>query len=357
MTPSTKETETETERINSRSPEVKVNIHERLKRYVSRRRTYNYSGPFLVKKVKISRAYRDESGVGLYDVCVKCEGQIGWTVTLRYAQLYESHRWQEKYDKDKKLPISFLFPPKDSNCSYYKCNYSPLNDDELEIRRQGLEKWINGRISLIRSYVSEPEIMNDVKNEMCHLLKVGQYAPSLFKYNRNSSEGPDLREGIFSFDENDSIHFDKSFSSNAVPIKHDQMKNNNENISERINMKNTHQGDHDKVAPQTSYFFTQCRSIWVPKNWLYVFVTAVVFTLWALGVNVMGTLFSVYGLLEFFQRLEDYILFDKLSDIKADRQYSLSGMVRCIFMSLTLVFYIILHGLHALYQRSIANEI
>jgi hypothetical protein len=189
--------------------DAKVPVADRLKRYVTKTRTYSYFGPFPVQEVAIKAVRRDEEGVGLYDIDVQCRGGFSWTITLRYAQLYESFKWQVKYDKDLRLPLTHQFPPKD------RFSYKPLDDDALEARREGLEKWLNGRIDLVHSYESEPELMKNVRKEMSYILKVGEYGPSLRENGRTSSvASTDVRvERLFTVCSQDDLTIRPHFAS------------------------------------------------------------------------------------------------------------------------------------------------
>lgn len=387
--------------------DVKVPVCDRLKRYVNQKRLYNYFGPFTAEEVSIPRVRRDEEGVGLYDIHVQCLGNISWTITLRYAQLYESYKWQVKYDKELKLPLTFQFPPK----KFLKT----VDDAELEARREGLEKWINGRINLVNNYESECEIMKNIEKEMSFLLKVGQHGPSLHQYNRNDTvstmDSSDMRASRYSADTLD-VEGDRDRDRDSSSAQHETLEENSpipiivqdfevaaankqfdeskyeetqssRNSCKSINSSSTKSTNKRvdvslpikepiscnrkdtvpvsvsvsvptptrEVTPASSYLFSQCRSVWVPKNWLYVAVSVVVCTLWALDVHVVYTLLFVCCCLESSRRLEDHLLFANHADIRSDREYSLTGMVRFVFIGLIMLCYLLLHALHFVFAR------
>ena len=376
--------------VSSPDTDTVVHVSDRLKRYVTQKRLYNYFGPFTAEEVSIPRVRRDEDGVGLYDIHVQCLGNISWTVTLRYAQLYESYKWQVKYDKDLKLPLTFQFPPK----KFLKT----VDDAELEARRDGLEKWINGRITLVHTYESEGEIMKHIEKEMSYLLKVGEHGPSLHQYRSNTASTiSDMQESRFTFDTCDVDYVEgvrgtsaenETQEENCIVIEDSEVASANEKFDNSIyeetriksHTKNTHKIEElpikeppsscksedavpapvpppvplttREVAPVSSYLFSQCRSIWVPKNWLYVAVSLVVGTLWILDIHVVYTLLFVCCSLEASRRLEDRFLFANQADIQADREYSLSGMVRFVFIGLIMLCYFVLHALHFVCTKS-----
>ena len=380
--------------------DAKVPVADRLKRYVTKTRTYSYFGPFPVQEVAIKAVRRDEEGVGLYDIDVQCRGGFSWTITLRYAQLYESFKWQVKYDKDLRLPLTHQFPPKD------RFSYKPLDDDALEARREGLEKWLNGRIDLVHSYESEPELMKNIQKEMSYILKVGEYGPSLHGNGRTSSvESTDVKvEGLFSLYDRDSsmvleniesvcsAQMDDSINNNTMtcigsggkpkklirshrssvkktPIIYEDhelegAKGDSDGIRIKVEQDtlNSRPGQHnhplklatkgaDSINPASSCLFTQCRSIWTPKNWVYLFVACIVCVFWAGDVHVVYTVLFVCVGLECCRHIEDQMLFPDNSDIRADRQYSLSGMVRWIFIGLIVLCYLALHTLSFIIVR------
>ena len=96
----------------------------------------------------------------------------------------------------------------------------------------------------------------------------------------------------------------------------------------------------------SSWMFTQCRSIWTPKNWVYVAVGCLVCALWAVDVHVVYSVLLVGAGLECCWRCEDLALFADNADIRADRECSLTGMVRWVFIGLTVVCYLVLYILH-----------
>lgn len=354
--------------------DTKFPVSDRLKRYVTQKRTYNYFGPFTVEEVSIKAARRDDEGVGLYDIHVQCLGGYSWMITLRYAQLYESYKWQVKYDKDLKLPLTCQFPPKDSNCMFYKRKY--MNDEALEARRLGLEKWINGRVELVHTYESQPDIMKNIKMEMSHLLRIGQYGPSLHQYNRPSlSDQPDVEiEASFSIygresttGDEECLHVDEPPHDEGADKTYD---NNDNDMTRCKSMESIKEEDGSldgviggnnnrppctsqshvtstvPAPPSSSWLFTQCRSIWTPKNWLYLVVACAVGALWTLEVHVVYAVLLVSVWLEFCRRGEDHLLFVKNPDVIADRECSLSGMVRWVFVGLTALCYLVLNALN-----------
>jgi len=365
--------------------DTKLALSDRLKRYVTRKRTYNYFGPFTVEEVSIKTVRIDDEGVGWYDIHVQCLGGYSWMITLRYAQLYESYKWQVKYDKDLKLPLTYQFPPKGNISMFSK--HKSMNDEALEARREGIEKWINGRVELVHTYESQPEIMKNIKMEMSHLLKIGQYGPSLHQYSRPSlSDHPNVEvEALFSVYERDStvgddnsLHDDHSRDESADKSQI-MTKNNKDNdngitpctimefIEKEGNMKDGVLGkQHNEPpctspghftpsmasAPSSSWLFTQCRSIWTPKNWLYLVVGCVVCALWAIEVHVVYAVLLVSVWLEFSRRCEDRMLFANNPDIIADRECSLSGIVRWVFVGLTALCYLVLHVLNYTFTLS-----
>lgn len=356
--------------------ETKVNVSDRLKRYVTQKRVYNYFGPFTAEEV-IVRVRRDDEGGGLYDILVQCLGGISWTVTMRYAQLYESYKWQVKYDKDLKLPLTYQFPPK-----FYK--YTKLDDYALEARRDGLEKWINGRITLVLTYESEPDVMANIEKEMSFLLKIGQHGPSMHSYNRNSTQGSSgtdtpSEESLFSVEEfssdkscgkkgaGEKAQVDDSYSE-STPTSNMSCSDGNNRSCEANNEKKDENTVPLSSLPESivrcsvpeevtsSVMFSQCRSVWVPRTWLYVALVSFVCFSWAANIHMVYTLLMVSCGLEAGRRLEDRLWFSSREDVQEDRECSLTGVVRGVFVALTVLCYLLLHAISFILTRSRSEE-
>ncbi len=86
----------------------------------------------------------------------------------------------------------------------------------------------------------------------------------------------------------------------------------------------------DNINCRSSYYLKQCRSIWIPRNWVFTFLTVTGVLTSALNIPLQFVLFFTYIILLTIHLIEDYYL-DFAKDELMDRSYYIN-FYRCIFL-------------------------